>query len=301
MSDILVIDDVGKSFGSVVAVEKLNACLPSGCIYGFLGPNGAGKTTTIRMIMDIIRPDSGKISILGAPSFKNVRDRIGYLPEERGLYRKMTVRDTIVYFASIKGMAREAIAQSLSYWGDTMALSGWMDKKTADLSKGMQQKLQFIVTVLHNPELIILDEPFSGLDPINLELIKNIMVSMRDNGKTVIFSTHMLEHAEKLCDYFLLINRGKKIFDGTLDEIRSDYPTDMVSVELEGDMSFVERLPHVRTTEADGRRLNVRLDEKADTQAFLRVIAEKSRVRSFEVKSPSLHEIFIDKVGRNDR
>jgi ABC-2 type transport system ATP-binding protein len=301
MNDILEIEDVSKAFGSVVAVDNLSIHLPAGCIYGFLGPNGAGKTTTIRMIMDIIRPDSGRIVLLGESEFRNVRDRVGYLPEERGLYRKMKVRDIITYIASIKGMTKNAIARALPLWLDKMELSDWAGKKTSDLSRGMQQKLQFIIAVIHDPELIILDEPFSGLDPINLELIKNFMTGMRDNGKTVIFSTHMMEQAEKLCDYLLLIDRGKKVLDGTLDEIRSHYSADMVSVELDGDMAFIERLPHVRIAKCDGRRMTVTLDENADTQAFLHELAARHRIRSFEVKAPSLHEIFINTVGKHDR
>ena len=210
MSDVLCIDEISKTFDNLAAVDKLSANLPAGCIYGFIGPNGAGKTTTLRMIMDIIRPDSGTISILGETSFSKIRDRIGYLPEERGLYRKMKVKDIVSYIASIKGMNRNDIARAIPLWLNKMELSGWADKKVVNLSKGMQQKLQFIVTVINNPELVILDEPFSGLDPINLELIKDIMVKMREDGKTVIFSTHMMEHAEKLCDYILLINKGKK-------------------------------------------------------------------------------------------
>ncbi|MCE5251242.1 ATP-binding cassette domain-containing protein [bacterium] len=298
-TDALVIDDVSKNFDGVKAVKNLSARLPSGCIYGFIGPNGAGKTTTIRMIMNIIRPDSGSISILGESVFDRIRDRIGYLPEERGLYRKMTVKNVLSYIGSIKGMNENSLRQAIPYWLGKMDLARWADKKVNDLSRGMQQKLQVIATVINNPDLVIFDEPFSGLDPINLELVKGIMLSIRESGKTVIFSTHMMEHAEKLCDYILLINKGEKVIDGTLDEIRSRYTSNIVSLEIEGDTSFIGSLPMVMKTMPAGRRIEVVLREQTDHQDFLRTLMERTRVRAFEIKVPSLHEIFIHLVGNS--
>ena len=299
VNDALILDNVSKSFGEVRAVENLSASLPAGCIYGFLGPNGAGKTTTIRMIMNIIRQDSGTISVLGETTIVKVLDRIGYLPEDRGLYRKMTVRKVLYYIGSIKGMKKNKLASVIPLWLEKMDLAEWADKKVESLSRGMQQKLQFIATVINDPELLILDEPFSGLDPINLDLLKEIMLEMRSTGKTVVFSTHMMEHAEKLCDYILLIDRGKKIVDGTLEDIRSRYDSHVVSVVLEGDTGFIRTLPVVKDIKAANRRLDITLHENADSQEFLKSLMGKVRVIAFEEKVPSLHEIFIHLVGGN--
>jgi len=299
VNDALILDNVSKSFGEVRAVENLSASLPAGCIYGFLGPNGAGKTTTIRMIMNIIRQDSGTISVLGETTIVKVLDRIGYLPEDRGLYRKMTVRNVLYYIGSIKGMKKNKLASVIPLWLEKMDLAEWADKKVESLSRGMQQKLQFIATVINDPELLILDEPFSGLDPINLDLLKEIMLEMRSTGKTVVFSTHMMEHAEKLCDYILLIDRGKKIVDGTLEDIRSRYDSHVVSVVLEGDTGFIRTLPVVKDIKAANRRLDITLHENADSQEFLKSLMGKVRVIAFEEKVPSLHEIFIHLVGGN--
>jgi len=299
VSDALIIDNVSKSFGEVRAVENLSASLPAGCIYGFLGPNGAGKTTTIRMIMNIIRQDCGTISVLGESNIEKALDRIGYLPEERGLYRKMTVRKVLYYIGSIKGMKKNKLASVIPLWLEKMDLAEWADKKVESLSRGMQQKLQFIATVINDPELLILDEPFSGLDPINLDLLKEIMLGMRSTGKTVVFSTHMMEHAEKLCDYILLIDGGRKIVDGALEDIRSRYDSNVVSVDLEGDTGFIRTLPVVKDIKTADRRLDITLDENADSQEFLKSLVGKVRVMAFEEKVPSLHEIFIHLVGRN--
>jgi len=301
VTDALVLENVTKRFGDVTAVENLSARLPAGSIYGFLGPNGAGKTTTIRMIMNIFRPDRGMIQVLGSTSIAQVLDGIGYMPEERGLYRKMTVRNILSYIGSIKGMRREEILRAIPVWLEEMGLSGWMDSKVEGLSRGMQQKIQFIATVINDPELVILDEPFSGLDPLNLDLLKDIVIRMRDRGKTVIFSTHMMEQAENLCDRILLINDGKKIIDGTLQEIRAHYESNVVSVELESDSDFINNLPMVKSTRTAGRRLDVILRENINPQEFLQAIVGRARVRAFEVKTPSLHEIFVQLVGSEDR
>ncbi|HUU30355.1 MAG TPA: ATP-binding cassette domain-containing protein [archaeon] len=298
--DPLIIEEVSKSFGEVRAVEGLSAQLPAGSIYGFLGPNGAGKTTTIRMIMDIIHPDSGQIRVLGQTAVEKVRERIGYMPEERGLYRKMSVRNVISYLGALKGMRRTELSTAVPRWLEKVGLDGWSDKKVEELSRGMQQKLQFVATVINEPELLILDEPFSGLDPINLELLKGIMLGMRDSGKTVIFSTHMMEQAEKMCDFILLIDRGEKVIDGTLEGIRSQYKSNVVRVDLEGDTSFIGGLQMVKETKKADGRLEIVLDEKCDPQEFLRILVERVRVRAFEVKVPSLHEIFIHLVGKSD-
>lgn len=294
----LSLEKVCKSFGDVRAVNDLSAALPVGSIYGFLGPNGAGKTTTIRMIMNIIHQDSGVISIFGKTSIEKVLDKIGYMPEERGLYRKMTVRKVISYIGSLKNMKRNVLSDAVLRWLEEMELTEWADKKVENLSRGMHQKLQFISTVINDPELLILDEPFSGLDPINMDMLKGIILRLKRSGKTVIFSTHMMEQAEKLCDYILLINRGEKIIDGTLDQIRSQYTSNTVSVELEGDTSFVSRLPMVKEMSKSGRRYEVSLMENVDNQEFLHALVGRVRIHAFEVKIPSLHEIFVHLVGQ---
>jgi ABC-2 type transport system ATP-binding protein len=298
--DALVVDQVSKSFGTVRAVDGLSVRVPAGSIYGFLGPNGAGKTTTIRMIMDIISPDSGRIHVLGQVAARQSKRRIGYMPEERGVYPKMKVRGILSYLGSIKGMTRGELAVEIPRWLEAVGLAGWADKRVEDLSRGMQQKLQFVVTAINNPDLLILDEPFAGLDPVNLDVIKDIILSMRDAGKTVIFSTHVMDQAERLCDYILLINRGRKVIDGTLNAIRSRYTSDAVSVELEGDATFIADLPMVKRATRNGRRLDVVLNEGGDAQELLRALVARARVRAFEMKVPSLHEIFVDLAGKRD-
>jgi len=298
--DALVLEEVAKTFSAVRAVDQLSARVPTGSIYGFLGPNGAGKTTTLRMIMDIIAPDSGRIEILGETPDSKANERIGYMPEERGLYRKMTVRDVLTYLAALKGMKRRAASQEIARWLGIMTLKDWADRKVEELSKGMQQKLQFIATVINDPDFLILDEPFSGLDPVNLDLLEGIMLRMRGAGKTVLFSTHVMEQAEKLCDFILLINKGKTVFDGTLDQIRSGYKSNAVVAELDGDAGFVRDLPMVKSTTVNGKRLEVALKESADSQELLRALVGRIRVRAFEEKVPSLHEIFVHLVGQSN-
>ncbi|MFH1615660.1 MAG: ATP-binding cassette domain-containing protein [Planctomycetota bacterium] len=294
------LEDVDKSFGSVRAVEGLSVRVPEGSIYGFLGPNGAGKTTTLRMIMDIIRPDRGRIEVLGCRSTAAAKDRIGYMPEERGLYRKMTVGRVLNYFAAIKGVNSKKISTVVPEWLERVELDGWAGKKVEELSRGMHQKLQFAVTAVSNPALLILDEPFSGLDPVNLDLLKGIILDMQKRGKTIVFSTHVMHEAEKLCDYILLINKGKVVVDGTLEQIRSGWPSNTVSAELRGEADFVERLEMVSHVSCAAGRMEITLAEGADPQELLRALADRVRVQSFEVKAPSLHEIFVKLVGKND-
>jgi ABC-2 type transport system ATP-binding protein len=296
----LVLDNVSKSFGELRAVDSLSVQVPTAGVYGFLGPNGAGKTTTLRMVMNIIKPDSGNISIFGNGSIEQARSRIGYMPEERGLYRKMTTRKILAYFGAIKGLTVDQIAQQVPKWLDRVELGDWADKKVEELSRGMHQKLQFAVTVINEPELLILDEPFSGLDPLNQELLKDIIDQMRQEGKTVIFSTHVMHEAEKLCDSILLINKGKVILDGTLGRIRSQQSSGAVSVELEGDTTFIEALPMVTRVQLYGSRLEISLSKDSDPQQLLRALVERARIRAFEIRVPSLHEIFVNLVGADN-
>lgn len=298
--DAIVLEQVCKSFGEVRAVDELSVRVPAGSIYGFLGPNGAGKTTTIRMIMNIIRPDSGYITILGDGETAQAKGRIGYMPEERGLYRKMRVSKVLAYFGAIKGLKAGELSRRVPQWLERVGLVDWSDKKVEELSRGMHQKLQFAVTVINEPDLVILDEPFSGLDPVNQDLLKDIICQMRNDGKTVVLSTHVMHEAEQLCDFILLINKGKPVLDGRLDEIRARHKSGAVSVELEGDTSFVKTLPMVVGTESQGRRMEVSLSEKADPQDLLKALVGRVRVQAFEVKVPSLHEIFVSLVGKDN-
>jgi ABC-2 type transport system ATP-binding protein len=296
----LVLENVSKSFGDVRAVDELSVQVPAGSVYGFLGPNGAGKTTTIRMIMNIIQPDKGRIEIFGDGATTNVKNRIGYMPEERGLYRKMKVGKVLAFFGAIKGLSASELNFRVPQWLQQVDLAGWANKKVEELSRGMHQKLQFAVTAINEPDLLILDEPFSGLDPVNQDLLKDIICRMRDEGKTILFSTHVMHEAERLCDFILLINKGKAVLDGRLDDIRSRYKSGAVSIELEGDTSFIRALPMVKTAETQGRRIEITLKEKADAQDLLKALVDRVRVKAFEVKMPSLHEIFVRLVGRDN-
>ncbi len=291
------LESVCKSFGSVRAVDALSVRVPTGCVYGFLGPNGAGKTTTLRMIMNIFRPDEGVIRLLGDGDAALAHHRVGYMPEERGLYRKMTVAGVLAYFGALKGLSKERLAESVPHWLARVALAEHAEKKVEELSRGMHQKLQFAVTVVNDPELVILDEPFSGLDPVNQDLLRGIIDEMRADGKTVLFSTHVMHEAEQLCDFIVLINRGKVVVDGTLDAIRAGHESHTISIELEGDSSFIRTLPAVREVRPQGHRLDVRLADDADPQDLLKALVARARVRAFEIKQPSLHEIFVRLVG----
>jgi ABC-2 type transport system ATP-binding protein len=291
------LENVCKTFGSVRAVDGLSIRVPEGAVYGFLGPNGAGKTTTLRMIMDIIRPDSGAIRLFGRPAASPARQRVGYMPEERGLYRKMTATAVLDYFGALRGMTGAERRRRAGEWLTRVGLAEQADKKVEELSRGMHQKLQFAVTVISDPDLVILDEPFSGLDPVNQDLLREIIAGMRRAGKTVLFSTHVMHEAERLCDFIVLINRGRVVVDGTLDEIRRGHESHTISVELEGDAGFVHRLPLVAAVKTEGRRLDVTLRDGADPQDFLHAVVAQARVRAFEIRQPSLHEIFIRLVG----
>ncbi|HUV65032.1 MAG TPA: ATP-binding cassette domain-containing protein [Sedimentisphaerales bacterium] len=295
-----VLSNVCKSFGQVRAVSDLNVTIPAGSIYGFLGPNGAGKTTTIRMMMNIIRPDSGRISLFEDTDVERAKNKIGYMPEERGLYRKMTARKVLAYFGAIKGVSKGELAQRVPRWLGRMDLAKWADKKVEELSRGMHQKLQFAVTAINEPQMLILDEPFSGLDPLNTDLLKDIILEMRNEGKTIIFSTHVMHEAEKLCDSILLINKGKVILNDKLTAIRSRQKSNVICLEAEGDTSFVAELAAVAKVKSEANRLEITLAANADTQQLLRSIVDRVHVQAFEVKVPSLHEIFVSLVGQSD-
>ncbi|HDS00498.1 MAG TPA: ATP-binding cassette domain-containing protein, partial [candidate division Zixibacteria bacterium] len=294
---ILKIDSVTKVFDRKVAVKNFSLEVQEGVIYGLLGPNGAGKTTTIRMVMNIIAPDEGRITVMGREMNEQAKDRIGFLPEERGLYQKMVVRDVLTYLGEIKGMKKPQIAGAIEEWLARVKLSECIDDKVEELSKGMQQKLQFASTLIHDPQLIMLDEPFSGLDPVNLELIKNIVLEQKRQGKTIIFSTHIMEQAEKLCDNICLINKGEKVLDGPLFEVKSKFGKNTVVLEFDGDISDLEGLPGVEKIYDYNKYVELKLHDGTSPHKVLESLIDKVELNRYEFMEPSLHDIFVDIVG----
>ncbi len=299
MTNAIELTDIVKRYGDFLAVDHLDLAVPAGRIVGFLGPNGAGKTTTIRMLMSIIYPDSGRISVLGHPRAIDVKDRIGYLPEERGLYRKMTVDATLRYFGRLKGMGGGELSARIGECLERVGLADWRTKRVEALSKGMSQKLQFIVTILHRPELVILDEPFSGLDPINMEMLKDLVMDLRKEGATVIFSTHQMEQAQRLCDRLVLINRGRKLIEGTLDEIRARFSSRTVVIEGEGDFAPLEQVQGVIDAEITDGGARIEVPHETDPDRILRRALELGRISRFEVQRLDLHEIFVKLVQQD--
>ena len=309
MSDLAVdIRNVVKRYEQHVAVRDLTLQVPRGSVYGLLGPNGAGKTTTIRMVLDIIAPDSGTISLFGQPhKTVGALDRVGYLPEERGLYKKMQVRRVLVFLAELKGVAGQLAATRVNEWLERFSLTtadkNWGDAKVDELSRGMQQKVQFIAALLHDPELVILDEPFSGLDPINAQALKDTVVDLKRRGKTVIFSTHVMDNAERMCDAVCIIAKGEKVLDGSVAAVRATHGGRNVALTL-GDSSRngvgdVLRDPSlVHRVDDNNRFVEVELAPRADAQVLLRRLIDAGAViERFELVQPSLHQIFIERVG----
>ncbi|MBT8398045.1 MAG: ATP-binding cassette domain-containing protein [Gemmatimonadetes bacterium] len=291
---------VTKRFGSHTAVSALDLEVPRGSIYGLLGPNGSGKTTTLRIIMGILLPDEGEVELMGgAPGVKQNR-RVGYLPEERGVYRKMKVRDLLVFLGEIRGLARGEALRRTMEWLDRLDLTDWADKRTQDLSKGMQQKVQFIGTVLHEPDILILDEPFSGLDPINQEVLEGIVREFQARGTTILFSTHLMDHAERLCERVCLISKAEKVLDSDLKELKRKERKGLVAVEFEGSDSWL-RGPEVKEIRAVGDAVHLVLKEGADHQEILRRgVAAGVRIDLFDLVEPRLHEIFVRHAGDPD-
>ncbi|MBN1561050.1 ATP-binding cassette domain-containing protein [candidate division KSB1 bacterium] len=294
----LNIEHVHKSYGEVHAVNDLTLSVHEGQVFGLLGPNGAGKTTTIRMIMDIIKPDQGNIEILGATHSDKVRDLIGYLPEERGLYKKMLVSEVIQFFAEIKGVAKKRVQQRAHGWLDRMDLLEWRSKKVEELSRGMQQKLQFICTILHEPRLIILDEPFTGLDPINTNLLKNIILDLKGGGTTIIFSTHLMEQAEKLCEGICLIDEGMSVLQGSLADIKKRFGKNRVRMHYAGEATFLHDRSLVASHDNYGNYVELSLMENVTPQRLLERALQEVTIELFQVAEPSLNEIFINVVEK---
>jgi ABC-2 type transport system ATP-binding protein len=309
MSEAAVeIRNVVKRFAAHMAVRDLSLVVPRGTVYGLLGPNGAGKTTTIRMILNVIAPDSGTITILGQDSTSDsILDRVGYLPEERGLYRKMKVRSILRFLAELKGVSRRQADPLIDEWLERLSLKtpdkDWGAAKVDELSRGMQQKVQFIAALLHDPELVILDEPFSGLDPVNSQALKDTIVELRRRGKTVIFSTHLMDNAERMCDAVCIIANGDKVLDGSLADVKAENAGRTVAVALDGapsgaiDRIFADR-SLVERVDDSNRFFEIELQPGADAQQLLRaIVGSGARVKRFELVQPSLHQIFLERVG----
>lgn len=252
------IEGISKRFGDFYAVKKLSFKIPQGTIYGLLGPNGAGKTTTLRMVMNIIIPDEGSIQVLNQKMDEGMKKRIGYLPEDRGLYPKMKVEELLLFLAEIKGLKGSEARREIDFWLDRFSLSDWKNKKVEELSRGMQQKLQFVVTVIHKPELIILDEPFGGLDPVNTKLIKDIMLEMKEKGRTIIFSTHRMEQVEMVCDNICLINKAERVLEGNLSQIKKRYGKNTVVLDYEGEASFIQDFPEIEKIDDYGKFMEIK-------------------------------------------
>jgi len=298
MAEITVrVDQVSKSFGEFTAVKELSLTVQAGRVFGLLGPNGAGKTTTIRMIVNITAPDSGTISLFGRKIDSDLQNRLGYLPEERGLYRKMKVVDQLRFFAELKNMRGKQVETRIDEWLARVRLSEWKHKRSMELSKGMQQKIQFITSVIHDPDLLILDEPFSGLDPINVELLKEIVLDLKRAGKTIIFSTHQMEVAEKICDDICLLNRSRKVFEGSLRHIKSSFGRNSVAIRCEGGDGVLDDPALVSKLVRHADEAQALLAEGADAQVLLkRLIDSGAVIGKFEMVEPSLNDIFITKV-----
>jgi len=290
MTNAIELEQVTKKFGRQTAVDQLELAVPRGTIYGFIGPNGSGKTTTLRMILRIFQPDEGRVTVLGKSTGKTADNRLGYLPEERGLYKRMRVKDILTYYAKLKGV--RDCREDLEHWLERLGASQWANKKIDMLSKGMAQKIQFIAAVIAKPELVILDEPFSGLDPVNLESIRDAVFQLRENGTTIVFSTHDMDMAERMCDTIFMIFRGKKVLDGTLTSIQSEFPANRLRVQFSDDLSMPV-LPGVEDVESNGRFHEFTLPANQDSQVLLQQLASQRIVTHFEILKPSLHDIFV--------
>jgi ABC-2 type transport system ATP-binding protein len=298
---VLEVENVTKTFGQTIAVDRLSFRLEQGRVFGFLGPNGSGKTTTIRMILRILEPDQGSIRVFDAPLDELAKRRVGYLPEERGLYKKMKVMDQLVFLGRLKGVSTDEGRRRAQEWLGRFEASDWAEKKVEELSKGMQQKVQFIGTLLSDPDLIILDEPFAGLDPVASQLLKEVMLSMRRQGRTIIFSTHQMEQVERSCDEILLINRGKAVVSGPVSKVRSEYGAPTVKVEFDGSLGDLRSWDGIRSIDDQGRYAEIRLKDLSRSEELLKELISRVTVRRYEISEASLEDIFISQVGRPGR
>ena len=300
VGDAVQLSGVRKCYDEFVAVSDLTLTIYPGGIYGLLGPNGAGKTSTIRMLMGITVPDAGQITVFGQPLSRAHMDQFGYLPEERGLYKKMKVLDHLVFLGQLKGLSSTEATKRANTWSERFELSSWVGKKVEELSKGMQQKVQFIAAILHDPRLIIMDEPFTGLDPANAVVLKDVLLEMAKSGKTILLSTHRMDQVERLCQSICLINHGRAVLEGDLNQIKAGCGRHNVQIKYDGDARFLQEKRLVQSFNDYGNYVEVRLAPGADSQELLRLAYATARVDRFEVMEPSLEEIFIDVVGKSN-
>ncbi len=295
---MLTVENLKKTFSNITAVDGVSFEVKRGEIFGLLGPNGAGKTTTIRMILDIIKPDSGVIKFDGKEIDEEIKGKIGYLPEERGLYRKTRVLETILYFAELKGIDRKVALERAKHWLERFELINRAKNKIEELSRGNQQKVQIIISILHDPELIILDEPFSGLDPVNQELLKEILLDLKRENKAIIFSTHQMDQVEKLCDSICLINKGKPVLSGLLMDVKKMFGRNTIHIEFDGDSESLKNLKYIKAVDVYPNYAEITVEGNVEPTEVLKQIIDRVDLKKFEIKEPSLHSIFIDVVSK---
>lgn len=293
----LSVNNISKHFGDNIAVNDLNINIPEGEIFGLLGGNGAGKTTTFRMILGLLTPTNGTVTYQGKKINYNVTDNIGYLPEERGLHPKLKVREQIQYLGKLKGLSSKQVDVQLDYWLEKFEVPENKDKKIEKLSKGNQQKIQVIAAIIHNPSLIILDEPFSGLDPINVEILKRSVIELKNNGATIIFSTHRMEHVEELCENVCILNKGRAVVAGNIDQIKSDFGQKEIIIEGDTNLSHLEHMPGVLSFKQVRKRISIKIEDESFAEPIFNEVIKQGYVKRFEVKEPSMNDIFIAKVG----
>ncbi|HUX10396.1 MAG TPA: ATP-binding cassette domain-containing protein [Terriglobia bacterium] len=299
--DAVCLEKVTKRFDSFDAVSRLSMEIKEGAVFGLLGPNGAGKTTTLRMIVRILLPDEGSVRVLGQPLSEQTQERIGYLPEERGLYRQMRILEILVFLGALKGLSEAEAKHRAQAWLDRLGLADRANSEVNELSRGMQQKVQFIAAILHRPPLVILDEPFTGLDPVNAALIKDVMLELRNQGTTIILSTHRMDQVEQMCDSICLMNKGQKLLDGDLKAIKKSYGNNTVRIEFIGDPAFMQLPDVIERTNSYGEVVEITLRPDADSQQILRSAIERGvHIRRFELIEPPLNDIFIEKVSERD-
>ncbi|MNI27030.1 Lipopolysaccharide export system ATP-binding protein LptB [compost metagenome] len=300
MTKPLVLQQVVKQFGEKTAVDQISFQVEEGEIYGLLGANGAGKTTTMRMVLGLIYPDGGEITYNGKPYGKELQSSMGYLPEERGMYPKVKVSDQIIYLAKLRGMPAAEADKSLRYWLDRFEVPEYYDKKIEELSKGNQQKMGFIAAVVHKPKIVIMDEAFSGLDPVNVELLKATVKELRDQGTSILFSTHRMEHVEELCRNITILDRSKTVLQGNIREIKKRYPREEVLLHTTNEVSGLDLIAGVQSVERKERGYLLRISDVSAAKEILRKAMEDSDVEHFEIKEPTLNQIFIKEVGESN-
>ncbi len=296
---MLIVQNLVKEYKNITAVNDISFSVLPGRIFGLLGPNGAGKTTTIRILLNIIKPTKGKISLSGKPIDINFFNEIGYLPEERGLYKKSKVIDVILYFAELKNMSRSYAKKEAVRWLKKLSIEKYVNNRIIELSKGNQQKVQFITAILHNPSILVLDEPFSGFDPINQQEIKDILIEFAVSGKIIMLSTHQMDTAEKLCADIFLINNGKEVCSGSISQIKKQFGSNNVKIEFEGDLSFIRSFPYIINVNIYSNYAEVQLKEDIQPSDFLKSIVDKINVTHFSVIEPTLNKIFLDVIKKN--